>query len=68
MTEKKHSTSSVVADRGCSEGRFSDAHILRLNSLLSMSVVTAINDSLVKPQTLVTSLQWSTIVINDYKF
>ena len=51
----KHA-SSVVLALGCSGGRPSSMFVIRLSSLLSMSVVTAIRVSRENPQTLDTGL------------
>ena len=56
-TLKKHSTSSVVEDRGCSGGMLLSMLNCRLHSLLSMSTIKADRVSRVKPLTLLTSLQ-----------
>ena len=55
-TLKKHSTSSVVLERGCSAGSpCSRRNSLRL-TLVSISAARAISVSLVNPQTLLSSL------------
>ena len=56
-TLKKHSTSSVVEDRGCSGGMLLSTLNCRLHSLLSMSTIKADRVSRVKPLTLLTPLQ-----------
>jgi hypothetical protein len=48
ITLKKHSTSSLVLDRGCSGPRESLKQ--RLHSLVSISAARADNTSLVNPQ------------------
>ena len=49
-TLKKHSTSSVVLALGCSGGKFASWLEHRFHSRLSISVVTAIKDSRVRPR------------------